>query len=483
MRFIEVVKGYNRVFWVSNIIELFERWAWYGFYMALALFLVGSKDTGALGLTLSQKSIIMGTGSMLLYFLPVFTGAIADKIGYKRVLFIALTLYFSGYFMIMHSQSFEFVFLAFIWICIGGAFFKPVITAMISRNTTTETSSIGFGIFYMMVNIGSFIGPFIAGILLQKSWNYIFYMSMTAISLNFILTFLFFREPAIKKTAEGFIKAVGQVLKNIFIMLANWKYILFLLIISLFWTVYNQLYYSFPIFMDQWVDTKSVYNGLHSVWPWLALKIGVNGSINAVTMTSMVAFFIIVFQLVVSTFVMRFRPLTAMTGGILVFTGGLSLMFSNNSGWLILLGILIFGLGEMASSPKITEYIGLIAPVDKKALYMGTSYLPIAIGHALAGVISGNIFEKIADKNWLLQLEIKDKGLALPTISENFSKNDLFNLVSEKLGLSPAELTSVLWRNYHPNRIWLLYSGIAILAVILLWGYNRFILKKGHISL
>src|SRR6056297_1874406 len=100
MSFSKVIKQYNANFWVSNIIELFERWAWYGFYMAFALYLVNSKDTGALGFTQAQKGIIMGTGSMLLYFLPVITGAIADKLGYKRILIFSFILYASGYYMI-----------------------------------------------------------------------------------------------------------------------------------------------------------------------------------------------------------------------------------------------------------------------------------------------------------------------------------------------------------------------------------------------
>ena len=149
---LQVFKKYPSIFWISNLIELFERYAWYGFYMGFGLFLVGSKETGAMGFSPEQKGIIMGTGSMLLYFLPIMTGAIADRIGYKKVLFLAFTIYISGFFMIQNFESFGMVFVSFIWICVGGAFFKPIISAMISKSTNPETASIGFGIFYMMVN-------------------------------------------------------------------------------------------------------------------------------------------------------------------------------------------------------------------------------------------------------------------------------------------------------------------------------------------
>lgn len=479
MGFISVIKKYNTTFWASNIIELFERWAWYGFYLAFALYLVNSKDTGALGLTQAQKGVIMGTGSMLLYFLPVITGAIADKVGYKKILFLAFTLYVSGFYMIKSFDTFGWMFFAFVWTCVGGAFFKPIISAMIARTTTDETSSIGFGIFYMMVNIGGFIGPFIAGVLMQKTWDYVFYMSILAIGVNYLITLFFFREPVVKEGDSSLLQNIGQAFINIFTTLQNWKYVLFLIIMILFWTAFNQLYYSFPVFIDQWVDTSVVYNGIHSVWPWLAESIGTSeGTITAVTMSSMDSFYIIVFQLMISTFVMRFRPLAAMMGGIFVLAGGLGLMFSNQSGWLVLLGVLVFALGEMASSPKFTEYVGRIAPADKKALYMGTSFLPIAAGHQLAGWLSGGVYEKIADKIYLIQQEVTKRGISLPEISEEVTKNDYVAMASEKLGLHGTELTNYLWNTYHPANIWIIYAGVAVSAVVFLWLYNWFVLGE-----
>jgi len=479
MGFTSVIKKYNKTFWASNVIELFERWAWYGFYNALALYLVNSKDTGALGLTQIEKGVIMGTGSMLLYFLPVITGAISDKVGYKKILYLSFAMYISGFFMIKSFNTFEPMFFAFVWTCVGGAFFKPIISAMISRNTNNETSSIGFGIFYMMVNIGGFIGPFIAGILMQKSWDFVFYMSMLSIGVNYIITFLFFREPIVKEENSKLGSSIAQAFVNIGVTLKNWKYVLFLIIMILFWTAYNQLYYSFPVYIDQWVNTAVLYDAIHSIFPGLAEAIGTDsGTITAVSMTSMNAFFIIIFQLVVSAFVMRFRPLAAMMGGILVLAGGVGLMFSSQSGWVILLGILVFAVGEMASSPKFTEYVGRIAPEDKKALYMGTSFLPIAAGHQLAGWLSGGVYEKIADKIYLLQLEVSKRGLHLPAISEEVTKNDYISMAAEKMGMNVEELNHFLWENYHPSNIWIVYSSVAISAVIFLWLYDRFVIGK-----
>ncbi|WP_303921556.1 MFS transporter [Draconibacterium sediminis] len=477
MAVLSVLKGYSKSFWTSNTIELFERWAWYGFYLAFPLFLVGSTDTGALGFSNAEKGAIMGTSSALLYFLPVITGAIADKVGYKRILLLAFSIYITGFLMISSFNSYWPVYFAFMWTCIGGAFFKPIISAMIAKTTNEKTASIGFGIFYMMINIGGFIGPFIAGALLKLSWSWVFYMSVAAIGVNVLLTLFMFREPGVEKDGKSLLQNIAQAFKNIWITLQNWKYVLFLVIMILFWTAFNQLYYSFPIFVDQWIDTTSVYNGLHAVWPWLAETIGDNGTISAVSMTSMDSFFIIVFQLMVSAFVMRFRPLAAMMGGILVLAGGIGLMFSTQSGWLILLGVLIFALGEMGSSPKFTEYVGKIAPADQKALYMGTSFLPIAAAHKLAGWLSGDFYEGIADKYFLLQKEVVDRGIQFPAdYSAEFTKNDFFAQAADKMNMTQVELTNYLWQSYNPSNIWMAFSGIAVSAVIFLWLYDRFVM-------
>jgi dipeptide/tripeptide permease len=303
-------------------------------------------------------------------------------------------------------------------------------------------------------------------------------MSMGAIGLNFLITFLFFRDPVTRDEGQPAGKSILQALRNIRETLLNWKYVLFLVIMVLFWTAFNQLYYSFPVFIDHWVDTATLYRGIAAFSPALAAAIGTSeGTITAVTLSSMDSFFIIVFQLVVSAFVMRFRPLAAMMGGILVLAGGLSLMFSMQSGWLILLGVLIFGLGEMASSPKFTEYIGRIAPEDKKALYMGTSFLPVAAGHQLAGWLSGGIYERISDKYSLLAEEVTRRGISLPAISETFSKNDFWQEAASRMGMDSAQLSQWLWQNYHPWHIWYLFSGIALLAMVLLLFYDRFIVS------
>ncbi|HUW93495.1 MAG TPA: MFS transporter [Bacteroidales bacterium] len=463
----KVLMKFPKVFWISNVMELFERWAWYGFYQAFALYLTLSKETGALGFSQEEKGIIIGTGSMLLYFLPLITGAIADRIGFKKVLILSFTTYIAGYFMVGYFDSFPLVFAAYIFLACAGALFKPVISGTIAKSTTPETSSVGFGIFYMMVNVGGFIGPFIAGFLYKASWNYVFLMSICAIAINYIFVFIFYKEPGREPSDKTFIQNVGIAFKNIAVTLSDWKYVIFLLIMAVFWAAFNQLYYSFPVFLEAWVDLDRIGN-IFGLAP---------GTITAVTVSSLDAFFIIILQMYISSVSMRFKPLNSIMTGIFILAFGLCLMFVTLNPWIIIFGVLVFGIGEMASSPKYTEYVGRIAPADKKALYMGTSFLPIAIGHFTAGWISGKPYEIVADKFFLLKKAVAVKGFSIPDVSDTFTQTDYFNKAQQLFGMDGHQLTTYLWNTYHPSKIWIIYSGMALAASLLLFMYDRFILR------
>ncbi len=440
-KLVKLLKKFPRVFWISNLMELFERWAWYGFYNAFALYLTLSKDTGALGFTQVEKGVIIGTGSMLLYFLPLITGAIADRIGFKKVLILSFTAYIAGYFMIGTFASFSMVFAAYIFLAVAGALFKPIISGMIAKTTDDETSSVGFGIFYMMVNIGGFIGPFIAGFLYKVQWNLVFLMSIIAIAINYIFVFFFFREPNREPSDKTFAQNIAIAFQNIFNTLADWRYDLFLAIMAVFWTAFNQLFYSFPVFLDQWVDMDklSAFFGLAP------------GTITAPTVTSIDAFFIIVLQIYISSLSMKLKPIHSMVTGIMILGAGLLIMFITQNPWIVIGGVLIFAIGEMASSPKYTEYVGRIAPPDKKALYMGTSFLPIALGHIAAGWISGRPFETIADKYYLLTRALTDRGIDLS--QEGLTQNEFFIKAKALMNMDSTQLNQYLWDKYHPSNI------------------------------
>ena len=467
-------KKFPKTFWVANSIELFERWAWYGFFMLFANYLTGSSDMGGLELSQAEKGHIMGFGTAFLYFLPVLTGSIADKIGYKKVLFISFVIYTTAFIALPMFNSFWGVFAIYLYLAVGAALFKPVISATIAKTTTNETSSIGFGIFYLMVNIGAFIGPLVTLLFKDNSYDFVFYISAGVVAFNFILLF-FYKEPERVVTKES----LGASIKNIFInigeVLKDTKFVIFLFIVAGFWTMYNQLFFTLPVFISQWVDTSIIFDFFHQYLPFFSENYGTgDGQMQSEFITNADAMFIIIFQIIVSSFVMRYKPLKAMTAGFLVCSIGMALTLVTQNVMFTLAAILIFALGEMAGSPKINEYIGRIAPANKKALYMGYSFLPVFLGNLFAGFISGSVYGSLSDKNNFVKQEVAKRGLE---ISETLSQNDYFNSAAAEMGMNSRELTNYLWDTYNPSSMWLVVLSIGLVSVTALYLYDKFLMR------
>ncbi len=494
-----VFTKFPKVFWVANTMELFERWAWYGMFAVLALYLTGSTDEGALGFTQSQKGNIMGPVTAILYLLPLITGALADRLGYKKVLITAYIILSSGYFFMgsIHSDflypvsifndrihfdlylsTYVLVYFAFLWVALGAALFKPIISATVAKTTTDETSSIGFGIFYMIVNIGGFFGPLFSSKLRDAyGWKIVFIMATTAIIVNLILVLLFYKEPDRKKTQDTLSQTIIKSLKNIWEALKDLRLVLFLIIMVGFWTMFNQLFYTLPNFIDQWVNTHIIYEWLEGISPSLASAIGTSkGTIAPEMMVNLDAGAIILFQVLISTIVMKMKPLNTIMSGIIVNAIGIGLAFGTGNGFYVIVGIFVFAIGEMSSSPKFTEYIGRIAPKNKEALYMGTSFLPVAAGNLIAGWLSGEFYEKWSDKITILQKEVAKRGLDIPQIGD-ITQNEYVKRAGEMMGMDDHQLTQYLWHNYHPSKIWMVFSAIGVVTVIALFLYDKFLLK------
>jgi len=475
-----IFKKFPRTFWIANTMELFERWAWYGLFMVLALYLTKSKDVGALGFTQEQKGNIMGIVSMILYFLPVVTGSIADKLGYKKVLLISFGILASGYLAMGFLTSYSAVFMIFLFVAVGGALFKPVISATIAKTTTEKTSSIGFGIFYMMVNLGAFIGPIFASKFRELDWIYVFYMSSAVIVVNILLVVFFYKEPDRQKSDLSLGESLKQAIINIFTALKDFRFLVFLILIVGFWSMYLQLFFSLPVFIDQWMDTSNLYDLLYGISPSLAEAIGTSqGTVSPEMISNADALYIVLLQVLISSIVMRFKPLYAMIGGIFVSAIGIGLMFSTNNALFLIPSILVFAVGEMSTSPKITEYIGkIIAPKDKVGLYMGASFLPMSGGNYLAGVLSGTVYGSMSDKMTLLRKELEIRNISLPGISENYTKTDFYQDAMSKLNMTDSQLTNYLWENHHPDHFWIVLTSIGVGTGLLLIVYNFLMARK-----
>ena len=468
--FIGILKQYKSTFWVANSIELIERMAWYGFFSLFANYLTKSTDLGGLEFTQSQKGMIMGIGTGILYFLPIITGAIADRFGYKKVLVLAFSVYVSAFLAFPYFDTFTGVFMVYIYLAIGAALFKPVISATIAKTTNDENASMGFGIFYMMVNLGAFIGPLIT----MPNQDHLFTIVASIISVNFILLF-FYTEPDRKQDKKPLGESFKTIYQNIVTVFSNLQFMVFLLIIAGFWTMYNQLFFTLPVFIEMWVDSSHLYTFFAEHFPIISNNYAFNGQIKPEFITNSGAFFIIAFQLIVSFLVMKLRPLNAMITGIIIATIGMSLTLISQSAIFIIVAIFVFAIGEMSASPKITEYIGRIAPKDKKALYMGFAYVPMFLGNILAGIVSGVVFGQMSDKFLFAKDYAQANGLS---VDNNLTNNQMFESLAHQMNISPLEFTKILWSQYHPSNFWYVIAAIGSFAVVCLYFYDRYMQKS-----
>lgn len=477
--FFGVMKSYNKTFWIASGMELFERWAWYGLFAVLALYLTGSTDEGGLGFTHIEKGQIMGYVTGILYLLPMITGVIADKIGYKRSLIIAYILLISGYYLMGEVSSYTSVFLVFLWVAVGAAMFKPVASAIITKNTDESNSTLGFGIFYMMVNIGGFVGPAMSSTLrTQYGWKIIFLQAAIVIGINLIILLLFYKEKDRVKSTETMGEAILSSFKNMWEAVKDTRLSVLLVIMVGFWTMFNQLFYTLPTFIEDWVDTAALHNSIAEISPWLAsFMSGGGNSVNPEMLINIDAGAIILFQLLVSYFVLKMRHVSAMITGFIIASIGIGITFYTGNGLYTIIGIVIFAVGEMMTNPTFSSFIALISPKGKEALYMGTYFLPIFLGNILTGFISGNLYQAWSDKISLLRTEMASRNIEMPEISKEFTKNDYFASASEKLGMTQTEMTQMVWDTYNPNKIWYVIVAIGIVTILALAIYDRLVIR------
>ena len=311
--------AFPSAFYVANTMEIFERLSWYGIYTLLAVYLTSSKG---LGLTPNEQSLIMGVGTFLLYIVPVFAGALADRFGYKTMFLAAFSILVPAYYLLGQATTFTGFFLLFLMVAIGGGMFKPVVTGTVGRSTDDTNRGLGFGIFYMMVNIGGAAGPIVAQwVKGDLGWSWAFTMASIWIAINFIPALFFYKDPLAKqksstrsnKSIKQVFQEMQQVLGNarlaLFVIPAltlcclkagkligvnglaiglailivinftwsltassakqapwyrqkikvgNKPFVVYLLILSGFWTVYNQVFYSFPLYVQHYVNSSDL---------------------------------------------------------------------------------------------------------------------------------------------------------------------------------------------------------------------------------
>ena len=615
---------FTRTFYVANTLEIFERIAWYGFFTVSSLYMSASPSAGGLGFSDTERGILQGIIPFFVYVLPVITGAMGDRVGYRKMFLIAFALLTPSYLLLGQVHEFWPFFFVYMLVALGAAIFKPLVVGTVARSANDDNRGRAFGIFYMMVNVGGFLGPVIAGYVRAISWDHVFWLSSIAIGVNLLIALFLLEDDSPKQpqivadqepsqeasdaawhnSTQATIpqqihemrsnagtdgagnnfgntdsasqsstsqSAASEALSDAIEVLGNgrfalmlipiilglmiagggwiaWRdyglfllfwlgaqiiwdrlaarqsspernpssgqvtailtapwyrqklrvgnapFLVYLLVLSLFWAVYNQIFLTFPLYIQDFVDTsdavaiaQSLSNGFAQfIAPVdtarLAEALGVladsqpesveafktlvqyqvripeaelaagftalsEGSINVDAIASewaskfrqispeyIIAFdflSIVLFQYFISRWGENRAPFgmlilgTGMIGAAFVI-GGVSHMVAFG-GVLTIASVIVFAFGEMLASPKSQEYVASTSSPKQAALFQGYYFVSIAIGYLLAGIMSGWAYGEIA-------------------IEAN-----------------------------QPFVMWALFAGLAVLAMIALALFNRFL--------
>jgi proton-dependent oligopeptide transporter, POT family len=381
---IEKRTAFPAVFWVANTVEILERLAYYGIYFGFGIYME------SLGYTRTQLGIVQSVFLFLSYGVPVISGSFADRFGFKKVLIISYLAYLPSILLLIFTRTYSGIILTMLTIGLSAGIFKPLVAGTVRAVTDKSNKTLGFGIFYAMVNVGGTIGPIVMGKLRAISWNHAFVAAAISIFLMLVITILFYKEP--DREIVGV--TLGQKMKDIGIALGDLKFTFLLILMGVFfWLPFWSFFNLSAVYVDRNLDTARLYENIRTVFGSgfadFFSSVDERGVRRILGETlSSTGYMVMIFQLLVSRVSERFKPIPAFLGGLVLLTlGFLVIGFAAISApAIVFLGIFIFAIGEMVSSPRIQEYLTWIAPKEKAGLYMGMNFLAVMIGAALGGI-------------------------------------------------------------------------------------------------
>jgi dipeptide/tripeptide permease len=387
---------FPKVFWVANSIEVLERFAYYGIYFGFGIYMA------SLGFSRAQLGVIQSIFLLLSYGIPVISGTFADRYGFKKVLIISYLAYLPSILLLIATKTFSGIALTMLSIGLAAGIFKPLIAGTVRMVTDGTNKSLGFGIFYQMVNVGGSFGPMVMGNLRTVSWDYAFIAAAACITLMLLITIFFYEEP--KRDIEG--ATIAGKLRDIGVALADFKFTLFLILLGLFfWLPFWCFFNLCALYVDANLDTVRLYQSMERMVGASVAGIFAasdpSGSRRVLGETiSHTGYIIMIFQFLISRVFERRKSMPTFLLGLVLAAAGFGIIgcAAIYAPTLVFAGIFLFAVGEMISSPRIQEYITWIAPKEKAGLYMGMNFLATMIGGTLSGVTYTTLYGRFSDR-------------------------------------------------------------------------------------
>lgn len=375
---------FPQAFWIANAVELFERASFYAVFITFTLYLssvVGFDDIDAAWLG--------GFYAAGVYFMPPFTGALADKMGFRRAMLLAFALLTVGFFALGSLPYKATTVPAVILLILGGSFIKGLITGTVAKTSSIEHRARAFSIFYGMVNVGSFSGKSIAYPLrLNLGLESINYFSAGLSLLALIVVFLFYKNVRVEE--EG--KQLKEVWRGLVRVVTNVRLVVLILIVSGFWMIQHQMYATMPKYVLRTVG--------HQASPeWIA---NVNPAI------------VVTFVVIVTQLMKKAKAITSMTIGMLIMPLSALCMASSPTlesllgvpvslpfglsahpiTVMLIAGIVLQGLAECFISPRYLEFFSKQAPKGEEGLYLGFGHLHSFVANLIGFGLSGYLLTK-----------------------------------------------------------------------------------------
>ncbi|HXW62944.1 MAG TPA: MFS transporter [Candidatus Acidoferrales bacterium] len=379
----EIRSGFDRPFWVANFTEIFERLAYYAMSAVLAIYL-----SEQLHFSSVLTGTLLGIAGFVVYALSIVAGSLADRFGFRRTLMCAYLVLTIGYFLLASIESTWMaplrtaigdrwlVSIVLLVPALGPGMVKPSVAGTTARASRENVRSLGYSIYYTLVNIGGALGPLIAWLIrepLHLGIRNVFRVSAASVFGMFWVTLLFYREPS--GAGDEKVESTWAALMNIFVVLGNVRYVTFLLISSGFYIMYWQVWISLPIFMRKYVDPQAAVDKLLSIE----------------------AFTVITCQILVTYLTRKIPAVQTIALGFLVSALSWILLAVHPAVWVMSLMLVILALGELTQASRYYEYCSRLAPPDQQGLYMGYAFLPIAIGYAIAGPLGGYLLRHFGE--------------------------------------------------------------------------------------
>jgi len=493
--FLQQVLSLPANFWFANFMEILERLAFFGVRAVAPLYLVKTAGDNGLGLDYVAKGQIYTVWALIQCLVPMVSGGYTERYGYKRSLLVAFSINIVGYLLMARSSAlaatlaargvedagFWSFLLAACLVAFGTAIFKPPVHGTIAKTTTEETSSMGWGIFYWVVNIGGALAPMAAASLRGEiDWHVVFYGAAIVTACNFLPALFLYKEPVKDGTEEAGETEedggeaergpLGVFAHSISTLFSDLRLVGFLVIFSCFWLMFMQLWDLLPNFIDEWVDTSGMAGWFSAVSSDWVLE---SGQVKPEMIINLNPAFIILAVLPISWLVGKVHKVLAMIVGMVISVVGFVAAGATPIGWFCCVMILVFTVGEMTCSPTFSAYVGLIAPRDKKALYMGYSNIPFAIGWALGNTIGGSLYEEMGSKFKLARHYLMNHGGVDPALAMDADKlpnaqvmERMAALLHGGRGGTVEEATRLLWDLHQPYLVWYYLGAIGLAGTL-----------------